>query len=766
MFNVVTVFFALLAALENINCFPLTTDVKRSGSPVKFQSESYYTHDGSKRLFSQNKALKYLQSYGYFTKNPKISDGLELGQFREALRRFQALYGLPITGLLDRRTRRTMQVPRCGMPDLFANIDERTALAKAFGLRIVDKREVTAELGKLEGERITYRVERYPNPSLHRNIAVKDMRNYVDDAVSKAVAMWEEHIPLKFVKTADGPVDVEVHFVKLDHGDEFSFDGSGGEVGHAFYPNNPVRRGRVHFDDDEPWGPKGRNLPWVAAHEIGHTLGLPHTDPNIPSIMVAQYHGFGVDKPHLFDADIANIQQLYGQRNSDKDKSTERTTTSTEAATEAAEDALPTDSTTVEATTTAPPEEPPTTTPEEPPTTTPKERSTTPKRVKMHEQIVRRTKPLKPAPNLCKDPKIDAITVMPNGTVYAFKDEWYWKLDLEEHKIAAGYPQSVQKDWRVPTPVDTVFTDRDEWTWAIQGDQAWQIDASMGEEMRVFDGKPMRDYEPFSNFEYRRIDAVLQMPRKDEDPPVFYFLGPKYWFDATYDGKNDESFNRQIAEISPSLNQVDAAISIPDANSVDGFSTYLFSDHQYYKVSMSPRQLLKVEPGYPRSIAQDCSANLTPRKAPVCTSCGRTERQPAVNQCVVFWLTPRATTLIRLAASYEAIRSFAGVVFDGVFMGGAQRTDGHQLIWALYTICTTDALASSAAPLLNSVYKIGSTNCVIGAHLPAASPVRARLVGAHSQFLVVLICAGMTIIGPLGALTTSPLVAVCATPFV
>lgn len=96
---------------------------------------------------------------------------------------------------------------------------------------------------------------------------------------------------------------------------------------------------------------------------------------------------------------------------------------------------------------------------------------------------------------------------------------------MEERKIAADYPQSIQRDWQVPTPVDTVFTDRDEWTWVIQGDQAWQIDASIDEEMRVFDGKPMRDYEPFSNFEYRRVDAVLQMPRKDQDPPVFYFLG-------------------------------------------------------------------------------------------------------------------------------------------------------------------------------------------------------------------------------------------------
>ena len=83
-------------------------------------------------------------------------------------------------------------------------------------------------------------------------------------------------------------------------------------LAHASYPNPYARRQVfLHFDDDEHWVDSDSDdvdLLTVAAHEIGHTLGLDHsTDPD--ALMYPSYSG-----PHrrLGQDDIAGAQSLYG----------------------------------------------------------------------------------------------------------------------------------------------------------------------------------------------------------------------------------------------------------------------------------------------------------------------------------------------------------------------------------------------------------------------------------------------------------------------
>ncbi|HEX6035080.1 MAG TPA: matrixin family metalloprotease [Anaerolineales bacterium] len=133
------------------------------------------------------------------------------------------------------------------------------------------------------------------------------------DLVRRAFALWAEQTPLVFTEVADSSTaDIVIGWAVGDHGDGDPFDGPGDVLAHASFPN-PYDNGQVflHFDDDERWvDSESRNvdLMTVAAHEIGHTLGLAHSsDPN--ALMFASYSG---PRRFLSEDDVAGAQAIYG----------------------------------------------------------------------------------------------------------------------------------------------------------------------------------------------------------------------------------------------------------------------------------------------------------------------------------------------------------------------------------------------------------------------------------------------------------------------
>jgi hypothetical protein len=133
------------------------------------------------------------------------------------------------------------------------------------------------------------------------------------DVVRQAFALWQQNTPLTFTEGASrSEADIVIGWATGEHGDGDPFDGSGDVLAHASFPNPfDDRQVFLHFDDDERWvnsNNQNVDLLTVAAHEIGHTLGLAHSDdPN--ALMYPSYRG-----PHRFldNDDIAGVQSLYG----------------------------------------------------------------------------------------------------------------------------------------------------------------------------------------------------------------------------------------------------------------------------------------------------------------------------------------------------------------------------------------------------------------------------------------------------------------------
>ncbi|XP_078062897.1 matrix metalloproteinase-28-like, partial [Mustelus asterias] len=167
--------------------------------------------------------LAFLEKYGYLKPGPR--EELTSTQVKEAVREFQWISHLPVSGTLDEPTIRQMAEPRCGVKDVGSHSAWEGHVETLFLGRASKPRRVKRFLQQGEKwfkHRLTYKIINWPRYLEPSRVKV---------AVRTAFELWSNVSPLTFWEVTDGPADIRLAFYQGEHNDGIgnAFDGPGAD---------------------------------------------------------------------------------------------------------------------------------------------------------------------------------------------------------------------------------------------------------------------------------------------------------------------------------------------------------------------------------------------------------------------------------------------------------------------------------------------------------------------------------------------------------
>ncbi|XP_059916275.1 matrix metalloproteinase-15 [Gadus macrocephalus] len=571
-------------------------------------------------------AESWLRQFGYLSQASRQMSTLHSSQvLAKAIADMQRFYGLQVTGIMDPATVRAMRQPRCGLPD-------RTPDEVHPGSR---RRRYTLTGQQWDKDDLTYSL-------LKQNIPASLGAGRTATALRRAFDVWSQATPLTFQEvpaddnnihnnnnngggvsgngSASAPLaDILLLFASGFHGDMSLFDGEGGSLAHAYYPG-PGMGGDTHFDADEPWtldheDPTGIDLFLVAVHELGHALGLEHSD-HPDAVMAPFYTWTPTHNFTLSPDDRSAIQYIYGPPRATNAPPTSAPVPPPDGEPDrpasvpppppAAEPTVP------------PPRDPPPPPPRAPtrrppagPTTRgPDLRPPAPPRPTVPEvqpqpvtpamapedpRLPPQPPPERPrtpkrpdhlAPDICEG-DFDSVTVL-RGEMFVFKGRWFWRV--RRNRVLDNYPMPISVFWNgLPDDIDAAYERHDGKFVFFKGEQYWVF-----READVLPGypQPLRSYG--RGLPEDRIDTVIWWEPNEH---TYFFKGDRYWRYHEETRQTDKDFPKALSRWGK-IPSSPRGVFLSD----DGAHTYFYKGSSYWRFD---NRKGAADPGYPRSVLRD-----------------------------------------------------------------------------------------------------------------------------------------------------------------
>ncbi|XP_030281472.1 matrix metalloproteinase-14-like [Sparus aurata] len=562
-------------------------------------------------------AEAWLRKFGYLSQASRQMSTMQSAHIlSKAISDMQRFYGLEVTGEMDPATVAAMRRPRCGLPD-------REPVDMDDGVR---KKRYALTGQQWDKDHLTYSI-------MNQHIPSSLGEELTFEAIRQAFDVWRRVTPLTFeelpavsnVNTNSSQTelaDILLMFASGYHGDMSLFDGEGGSLAHAYYPG-PGIGGDTHFDADEPWtlenhNPAGVDLFLVAVHELGHALGLEHSD-NPSAIMAPFYQYIHTHNFSLHEDDIKGIQYIYGPP-----LITNASPTSPLAPDNKPDDDSPTSAShpEVEPTSTSPTDPPPEspnptdsdlhppahpepspspTSPPVLPTSTPTDSQPEPEPVtpRVRKEAPPPQPPPRPPapprppkvphnqpPNIC-DGDFDTVTML-RGEMFVFKGRWFWRV--RRNRVLDNYPMPISVFWiGLPSDIDAAYERHDGKFVFFKDDRYWVF-----READVLPGYPQPLHEYGHGVPAHKIDTAIWW---EPNGFTYFFSGDRYWRYSEETRTTDRDFPKPNTRWG----------RIPDSPkgaflSDDGAYTYFYKGKSYWRFD---NHKTEADKGYPRSILKD-----------------------------------------------------------------------------------------------------------------------------------------------------------------